>query len=126
MKFLFLVLAFMLNAEISLAAGEPVPTPPTPAPQIEQRAVEINFYGGLTGFDEAAYRTLKSSLALLLAEGVLDQFKTSFWGREGGSTFCVELGRDPKLKIDAVTSILGSIQPRYNSYYMYSTLEKCP
>ncbi len=125
MKIFLLIFTLFLGAQQALAADQPVPAP-TPLPAPESRAVEVKFYGGLTGFDDGAYRVLKSAMASLLADGVLEQFKTTFWGREGGSTFCVELGHDPKLKIEQVTYILGSIQPRFNSFYEYTPLEKCP
>ncbi len=64
MKMLFLIFALLLNSKISLAATE-------------NKAVEVSFFGGLTGFDQSAYQAVKAAMASLLVEGVIDQFKTS-------------------------------------------------
>ena len=130
------ILALIMISEISNAAPDSTLVPslvqslapsalPSPVPAPETRAIEVSFFGGLTGFDEGAYRALKSSVAALLAEGIIDQFKTTFWGREGGSSFCVELSRDSKIGIEQVTQMLGAIHPRDNSVYKYVLVEKC-
>lgn len=91
----------------------------------ENRAVEIKFYGGLTGFDEGAYRAVKSSLTSFIVEGVVDHYITRAVGLEGGSTICVELGVDPKLSIEPILKVLRSIQPGENSFYRFSPILNC-
>ncbi len=113
----------ILNASLSLASPEtPTPTP-TPAP--EMRAIEVSFFGGIAGFDDVAYKAVKSLMGTLLAEGTIDQYKTTFWGREGGSSFCIELSSKPKSTLTQIAQMLGAIHPRDNSVYEFSSVVKC-
>jgi hypothetical protein len=131
MKKIFFALAlltFQLASLRVLADALPMPLPspqPTPVAAPEARALEVRFFGGLTGFDDAAYRTVKSIVASLLSEGAIDQFKTSFWGREGGSSFCIELSPTTPIKIEQITQMLAAIHPKDNSVYKYTEVEKC-
>lgn len=94
-------------------------------PVEENRAVMVRFFGGITGFDEAAYRTVKASIASLITEGVVAQFKTTQFGLEGGSEFCVELGLNPEDKIERVLKILQSIKPSDITVYNYDQRLNC-
>ncbi len=79
-------------------------------PKEEMRAVNINFFGGFTGFDPNSYKILKTALANLLAEGIIDHYITTGWGFEGGTSICVELTKDPVITINKVTDILQVIK----------------
>ncbi len=117
-----------LPVTLPLPSRAPSPAPgtaPSPMPPQVARAVEVRFFGGLTGFDDAAYRTVKSLVASLLSEGVIDQFKTSFWGREGGSSFCIELSPTTDVTAEHITQLLAAIHPKDNSVYKYTIVEKC-
>jgi hypothetical protein len=128
MKLLLLSLALMTSFEVTgqISRADSLPAPsPTPEPAPVARAIEVRFFGGLTGFDDAAYRTVKSLMASLLSEGVIDQFKTSFWGREGGSSFCIELSPTTQVTTLQITQMLAAIHPKDNSVYKFTPVEKC-
>ena len=129
MKTFAIIILLLLSAEFSRASeriAAPPPAPvPAPQPAALQRAVEVSFFGGLTGFDKGGYRAVRSSMAALLAEGVVDQFKTTYWGKEGGSSFCVELTHDLTVGIEQVTQVLEAVHPSQNSVYSYVVVEKC-
>ena len=122
MKIFVLILAVLMTAEFSLAD---VPPNPLPVPRTQSGAVEVDFFGGLTGYDKSAYRAVKSLVASLISDGVIDQLKTTFWGREGGSSFCVELSRDAKMTPAEVVQLLGAVHPRDDSVYKVVIVEKC-
>lgn len=94
-------------------------------PTEEMRAVNINFFGGFTGFDPNSYKILKTALANLLAEGIIDHYITTGWGFEGGTSICVELTKDPVITINKVTDILQVIKPVNNTIYNYSLTKSC-
>ncbi len=118
MKLLFASLilfsAFLSRADVVL----------DPAPA-SGRAVVIRLMGGITGFDENAYKVVRSSMAALLAQGVLDQFVTTSWGREGGHEFCVELNPDPSLNIDMIVNMLKTVHPGNNTIYEQRIQDTC-
>jgi hypothetical protein len=99
--------------------------PPQPDQPVEARAVEVKFFGGIAGYDAGAYRLVRAGVAALIVEGVVDQFVTMSWGREGGSQFCLELSPLPELKIDRITSMLSAIKPGNNVVYSYQAVSKC-
>ncbi len=94
-------------------------------PVEENRAVNVNFFGGITGFDQNAYKALKASMATLLVEGTIDHYVTTGHGFEGGTSFCVELTKDPTLAINKVTDVLRVIKPVDQSVYSYSLTKTC-
>ncbi|MBX9766670.1 MAG: hypothetical protein K2X47_05310 [Bdellovibrionales bacterium] len=91
----------------------------------ELRAVEVNYYGGITGFDEAGYKTLKSAIGAMVSNGTISQFITKAVGLEGGSTFCVELNGNPNLKVNAITDVLETIHPSAVTIYNHNLLLDC-
>lgn len=91
----------------------------------ESRAVEVHFFGGITGFDEPSYKVLKAAMASLLIEGVIDHYITTGRGMEGGSSFCVELSSNPAVTLDKVTEILKTIRPVNQTVYKYSPITAC-
>lgn len=115
-KLLALILLFSLRG----LAAEPIQTT-----ENENRAVLVRFFGGLTGFDQAAYRAIKSSMASLIVDGIVTQFKTTEIGLEGGSEFCVELNNDPNQKVETVLNILQAIKPTAVSVYSYESKTTC-
>ncbi|MEK6773686.1 MAG: hypothetical protein AABY64_07080 [Bdellovibrionota bacterium] len=94
-------------------------------PAEENRAVNVNFFGGITGFDQNAYKALKASMSTLLVEGTIDHYVTTGHGFEGGTSFCVELTKDPALTINKVTDLLQVIKPIDQSIYTYSVTKSC-
>ncbi len=94
-------------------------------PGEEMRAININFFGGFTGFDPNSYKILKTALANLLVEGVIDHYITTGWGFEGGTSICVELTKDPVITISKITDILQVIKPVNNTIYNYSLTKAC-
>ncbi|MBX9766672.1 MAG: hypothetical protein K2X47_05320 [Bdellovibrionales bacterium] len=92
---------------------------------MELRAVEVSYFGGITGFDKAGYKTLRAAIGSLIADGTVAQFKTTAVGMEGGSTFCVELADDPTLKISAITDLLEIIKPSAITVYSHNLLRTC-
>jgi hypothetical protein len=92
---------------------------------MELRAVEVSYFGGITGFDEAGYKALRSAIGHLVAEGTLAQFRTTSVGMEGGGSFCVELSGDPKLKVTAITNVLEAIKPSAITVYSHDLRLKC-
>ena len=97
-----------------------------PPPSIQElRAVEVRYFGGITGFDQAGYRTLKSAIGGMVADGTLAHFETTAVGMEGGSSFCVELSGDPALKINLVTDVLDTIKPSAITIYNYDLKLSC-
>jgi hypothetical protein len=94
-----------------------------PAP--EPRAVVVDFFGGFTGFDQDAYKAVKASMAALLIEGTVDHYITTSWGFEGGTSFCVELTKDPSISTDRITKILSAIHPGNNTVYKFDTAVSC-
>lgn len=91
----------------------------------ENRAVTVRFFGGLTGFDHGAYRAIKSSMASLLVEGLVNKFVTTTIGLEGGSEFCVELNTNPDLKVSIISEILKTIKPSEISIYSFEEKVSC-
>lgn len=91
----------------------------------EARAVNINFFGGFTGFDENSYKIFKTAMANLLVEGVIDHYITTAWGFEGGTSICVELSKDPTITLNKITDILQVIKPVNNTVYNYSISKAC-
>lgn len=113
---LFIVFILLFSGLSSFADDV---TPP------ENRAVVVRFFGGFTGFDPDAYRVVRSSMASLLAEGIIDHFITTSWGREGGVEFCVQLGQDPSLSVDRIVNMLIVIHPGNNSIYEHELQPSC-
>lgn len=117
-----LFMAFSAFATSARANDADIPANGTvPAP----RAVEVQFFGGITGFDAPSYKVLKAALASLLVEGVIDHYITTARGMEGGSSFCVELTNDPSVTLDKVTEILKTIKPVNQTIYKYSPAATC-
>lgn len=113
LSFVFIILATTSSAKADEVASS------------ENRAVQVRFFGGLTGFDEGAYRAIKSSMASLLVDGMINHFVTTEVGLEGGSEFCVELNNNPDLKIEIVTRILSTIKPSDVTTYSFEEKVSC-
>lgn len=92
---------------------------------MELRAVEVSYFGGITGFDRAGYKTLRAAIGSMVADGTVAQFRTTAVGMEGGSSFCVELSEDPNLKISAITEVLETIKPSAITVYSHNLLRTC-
>lgn len=119
MKFLFTLICTC--GLISTAKAESPVTEPSP----ENRGVNISFFGGITGFDQSAYKALKAAMASLIVEGVVDHYVTTSWGLEGGTSFCVQLSKDPKVKLEQITHMLRAIKPADQSVYKFSAVPYC-
>ncbi|MBL7543342.1 MAG: hypothetical protein JNL11_05970 [Bdellovibrionaceae bacterium] len=104
---------------MSMIVSQAAPLP------LENRAVRVRVMGGFTGFDADAYRIVRSGMAFLLADGVIDHFITREWGHEGGHEFCVELNPDPTFKIERITNMLAAIKPGKNTIYEYEAVLSC-
>ena len=114
---------FVLFGFFSQAAG---PSSNSVAQSLaENRAVEVQFMGGFTGFDPEAYQVLRSSIAYLIAEGVIDHFITTAWGREGGHNFCIQLNQDPNFTLEPIIKMLSAIHPGNNTIYSYKEVPTC-
>jgi hypothetical protein len=98
---------------------------PKPTPDAEKRAVAIKYLGGFTGFDADGYKVVRSAMASLVVEGVVDHFVTTSWGFEGGNDLCVELNPDPAFSLDRITNMLAAIQPRNNTIFSYEEQVNC-
>lgn len=112
-----LMLTFLLIAYAAVSEAATLP--------MENRAVRVRVMGGITGFDADAYRVIRSAIAGLLADGVIDHFVTREWGHEGGHEFCVELNPDPLLSVDRITNLLASVHPGKNTIYEYDPILSC-
>lgn len=101
-------------------------SPDDEVPAIQElRAVEVSFFGGITGFDRAGYKTLQSSIANLIVEGKIANYITTAIGKEGGSSFCVELINNPDFSISVITDVLDVIRPSAITIYKYELVKKC-
>jgi hypothetical protein len=112
-----LILTLTLFFGLQCFAGEAEPE--------NNRAIEVKFYGGITGFDAGAYRALKAAMTSFIVDGTVDHFITRAVGREGGSTFCVELNPNPALTLDPILKVLNCIHPADNSYYVFTPIATC-
>jgi hypothetical protein len=111
---------FLLLIGLSQASlAESLPQAP------ENRAVTVRFFGGLTGFDHGAYRAIKSSMASLIVDGLVNKFITTTIGLEGGSEFCVELNSNPDLKVATILEVLKTIKPSQISIYSFEEKVSC-
>ncbi len=115
----------LLFASLSLVHVAQATSPVPPIDANSDRAVNISFFGGITGFDQNAYKTVKAAMAMLIVEGVVDHYVTTSWGMEGGSSFCVELSKDLNITADRVTHLLRTIKPADQSIYKYSVAKNC-
>lgn len=89
------------------------------------RAIHVKFFGGITGFDQSAYKVLKSVVASYIAEGIIDHYITTSVGLEGGSSFCIELSVNPTLRLEPILASLSSIRPSGYSIYEFQTQLGC-
>ena len=115
MRTLLLGLAILCSAQIARAQVS----------IMELRAVQVKYFGGITGFDKAGFRTLKSAIAGLVADGTIAHFKTTEVGMEGGGAFCLQLNDDPQEKITTVTDMLDTIKPSAITIYSQDLLKAC-
>lgn len=120
---LFLPL-FLIVAVVASGASAQVRNPNLD-PSIEPRALEIKFFGGITGFDETAYKMLRSTIGQLFSEGTLSKVVTTEWGKDWGRTFCVELEHNPNVKIETVVNHLKVLKPSDVTIYSYQAINKC-
>lgn len=109
--------ASLNNKSTTISADEPIIE--------DSRAININFFGGFTGFDPISFKLFKTGIANLIVEGVVDHYITTGWGLEGGNSFCVELSKDPNVKMSRVTDMLQVIKPTNNTIYNYSVIKSC-
>ncbi|MCM0606999.1 MAG: hypothetical protein KA715_12990 [Xanthomonadaceae bacterium] len=89
----------------------------------ENKAIKINVFGGIAGFDKEGYQAIRSNLGFLLAKGSISQFKTLSMGSEGGGSFCVEAaGKNDALTLSAA---LKPIQLEAKTVFELSEVENC-
>lgn len=112
-----LISLILLYSLVGVSQAETLP--------VENRAVRVRVMGGFTGFDADAYRVVRSAMASLIVEGVVDQFVTREWGLEGGAEFCVELNPDPTFSVDRITNMLTSVHPGKNTIYEFNVILSC-
>jgi len=117
--------SFLIVLSGTLAAAQDAGPVIGPTVSAEPRAVVVDFFGGFTGFDQDAYKAVKASMAALLIEGTVDHYVTTSWGFEGGTSFCVELTKDPSISLDRITKILDAIHPGNNTVYKFETAVSC-
>ena len=89
------------------------------------RAIQVKFFGGITGFDPGAYKAVRATVSAFIAEGTVDHFITTSVGLEGGSSFCIELSPNPALNLEPILGALRSIHPTSNSVYSFEASESC-
>lgn len=109
-----------LIAMTALVLGLAVPA------QAENKAVEVEIYGGFTGFDSNGYQAVRSTIAHLLANGVIAQFKTISVGLEGGGKFCIETSSTSVDNADVLMNALKPIQlNKKTTIYSLNAVESC-
>lgn len=94
-------------------------------PADENRAVVVKVLGGFTGFDPDGYKVVRSAMATLIVDGVVDHFITRAYGHEGGHEFCVELTPDPAISISKITKMLLVIKPANRTIYEFEEVVSC-
>lgn len=78
--FLLLFPLLVLSSFQALANDEPA-----------KLAIEVDIRGGIVGFDEPAFATVRSIMASLIMDGTLEHWITTSRGLEGGGTYCLQL-----------------------------------
>lgn len=92
----------------------------------ENKALEVEIYGGFAGFDSNGYQAVRSTIAHLLANGVITQFKTLSVGLEGGGKFCIEASHMSSDNADVLMNALKPIQlNKKTTLYSLTAIESC-
>ena len=90
------------------------------------RAVQISIGGIGPGVDGAAFETVKQVIGSAIANGVLDKFNVSGYGKEGGFSACAEATANSK-GFPAFVRQLRTISPnKSTSFYSLNLVTACP
>jgi hypothetical protein len=90
------------------------------------KAVKVDYYGGISGFDSGGYQLFRAAAGQLVADGTIGTFLTQAIGKSGGGTFCLELSPYYEQSVDQVMKVLASISPADQvTVYRYSAIKSC-
>ena len=78
---------------------------------VEPRAVQVDYFGGYTGYDRGGYQLLRAAVGQLVADGTLGYFTTEAVGKSGGGSFCLGLAPNTEKTTEDILRVLRSIRP---------------